>query len=383
MATVRQDSNIIGEDGGEQSTAETVQEIRRIWETLGKGKWGGVVTNDLTEDSLRLLANMDGGIDVASVGGAFAASTRGVSHGNMVYKLVQMRDRKTGEVRYPIKISNGVKSTEPGQKDVYRVSDVRTGLAIFDIKEQTGFPVSLAEGQRATPLLELAFKNGGRRLKPEPVSLVAARTARHFAQLDPLLLDLDQTRTSLGDRNYPVVLSDRLVSVKKKAIETVTPPRVTRILVFPGSFSPVTEDGHVAATNIVNELFKNQVSPHGFDKIVFVPTGDSPAHGRQYDLSSFARLEQLRRRLSNWSRENRSKAEYEIFEGEVDSGGGYAIDSLKAIQLKNPGAEITIAMGEDVFWSIGRKSSPWKDADRILSDYGIVVLQRQRGKVGE
>jgi nicotinate phosphoribosyltransferase len=380
VATVRQDSNIIDEDGREQSTAETVQEIRKIWEALGKGKWGGVVTNDLTEDSLRLLANMDGGIDVASVGGAFAASTRGVSHGNMVYKLVQMRDRKTGEVRYPIKISNGVKSTEPGQKDVYRVHDASTGLAVFDIKEQTGFAVSLAEGQRATSLLELAFKDGRRRLRPEPVSLVAARTARHFAELDPLLLDLDKTRTSLGDRNYSVVLSDRLVSVKKKAIEAVTPPRVIRILVFPGSFSPVTEDGHLAATNIVSELFKNQVSPQGFDKIVFVPTGESPAHGRQYDLSSFARLEQLRRRLNNWSRENSSKTEFEIFEGEIDSGGGYTIDSLRAIQLKNPGAEITIAMGEDVFWSIGRKSSPWKDADRILSDFGIVVLQRQGAK---
>lgn len=332
MATVRQDSNIIGEDGSEKSTAETVQEIRRIWGALGKGKWGGVVTNDLTEDSLRLLAQIDGGIDVASVGGAFAASTRGVSHGNMVYKLVQMRDRKTGEVRYPIKISNGVKSTEPGQKDVYRVYDARTGRAFFDIKEQTGFPVSLSEGQRAIPLLEFAFKNGRRRLRPGPVSLVAARTARHFAELDLLLLDLEQTRTSLGDRNYPVVLSDRLVSVKEKAIEAVTPRRVTRILVFPGSFSPVTEDGHLAAANIVNELFKNKVSPHGFDKIVFVPTGDNPVHARFYDLSSFARLEQLRRRLSNLSREDSSKTEYEIFEGEIDSESGYTIDSLKAIQ---------------------------------------------------
>ncbi len=380
VATVRQDSNIIGEDGIEKSTAETVKEIRRIWEALGKGKWSGVVTNDLTEDSLRLLAEMDGGIDVASVGGAFAASTRGVSHGNMVYKLVQVRDRNTGEVRYPIKISNGVKSTEPGRKDVYRVFDARTGRAISDIKEQAGLPVNLAEGQRATPLLELAFKNGRRRIRPEPVSLVAARTARHFTELDPHLLDLEQTRTSLGDRNYPVVSSDTLVSVKKKAIEAVTPLRVTRVLVFPGSFSPVTEDGHLAAANIVNELFKNQVSPHGFDKIVFVPTGDNPIHARSYELTSSARLEQLRRRLSNLSREDSSKTDYEIYGGEIDSGGGYTIDSLEEIQSNNPGAEITIAMGEDVFWSIGRKSRLWKDADKILSDYGIVVLRRQGAK---
>lgn len=52
-----------------------------------------------------------------------------------------------------------------------------------------------------------------------------------------------------------------------------------------------------------------------------------------------------------------SKTEFEIFEGEIDSGGGYTIDSLRAIQLKNPGAEITIAMGEDVFWKI-RVESP-------------------------
>ncbi|MBK8200848.1 MAG: hypothetical protein IPK68_00475 [Bdellovibrionales bacterium] len=37
-------------------------------------------------------------------------------------------------------------------------------------------------------------------------------------------------------------------------------------------------------------------------------------------------------------------------------------------------------MGEDVFWSIGRRSAPWKDADRILSDYGIVVLNRPGDK---
>ena len=380
VANIRQDSNIIGKNGREQSTAETVGEIRKIWEALGKGKWGGVVTNDLTEDSLRLLANMDGGIDVASVGGAFAASTRGVSHGNMVYKLVQIRDRNTGEVRYPIKISNGVKSTEPGQKDVYRVNDASTGRAVFDIKEQAGLPVGHLEGHRATPLLELAFKNGRRRLKPGPVALVAARTARHFAELDPLLLDLAQTRTSLGDRNYSVVLSDRLVLVKKMAIEAVTPPRVSRILVFPGSFSPVTENGHLAAAKIVNELFKNQVSPHGFDKIIFVPTGDNPVHARSYDLSSSARLEQLRRHLSSWSRENSSKPDYEIYGGEIDSGGGYTIDSLEKIKSSNPEAEITIAMGEDVFWSIGRKSSPWKDAERILGNYGIVVLQREGAK---
>jgi hypothetical protein len=198
------------------------------------------------------------------------------SHGNMVYKLVEMRETKTGEVRYPIKISNGVKSTEPGKKEVYRVYDLSTGRAIFDFKEQIGVDVAVAEGQRATPLLEPALKNGRRRLKPEPVALVAARTDRHLAELDPILLDLDQTRKTLEGRNYSVVLSDNLASVKKKAIEAVTPPKVFRILVFPGSFSPVTDGGHMASVNIVNELFKNQVSPHGFDKIIFVLTGDKP-----------------------------------------------------------------------------------------------------------
>ncbi|MBK7842374.1 MAG: hypothetical protein IPJ71_01565 [Bdellovibrionales bacterium] len=377
VATVRQDSNIIGDDGSEKSTAETVREIRRIWESLGKGKWGGVVTNDLTEETLRLLAGMDGGIDVASVGGAFAASTRGVPHGNMVYKLVEMRDTKSGEVRYPIKISNRVKSTEPGKKDVYRVYDLSTGRAAFDIKEQNGFNVAVADGQRAIPLLVTGFSNGRRRLKPELVTIAPARTSRGLAELDPILLDLDQTRTSLADRNYPVVLSDNLASVKEKAIEAVTPPKVFRILVFPGSFSPVTDGGHMASVKIVNELFKNQVSPHGFDKIIFVLAGDKPVHGRSYDLSGPARLEQLSRRLRISGLEDRSGTEYEVHLGEIDSGGGYTIDSLKAIQSNNPGAEITIAMGEDVFWSIGRKASPWKDADRILSDYGIVVLDRQ------
>lgn len=376
LGTIRQDSNIIGDDGKQLSTEETVREIRRIWEALGKGEWGGVVTNDLTEETLGELAHMEGGIAVASVGGAFAASTKGVAHGNMVYKLVQMRDKGTGEVRYPIKISNGVKSTEPGSKDVHRVYDTATGRATHDLKEQRGHKVILGDGQRAVPLLELAFANGRRRLRDEPVASVAARTARHFGELDPALLDLNQTRGALGGRNYSVILSDKLASVKRKAIEMVTPPKVTRILVFPGSFSPVTDDGHMASARIVNELVKNQVSPHGFDKVIFVPTGDSPVHVRSYDLTASARLEQLRRRLSIANRDDRSGTVYEIHEGEIESGGGHTIDSLREIQSENPGAEITIAMGEDVFWSIGRLTQPWKDADRILSEYGIVVLDR-------
>ena len=364
----RQDSNIVKPDGTALNTEQSVEELRLQVRALGRES-KGIVTNDLTEKSLAELAKMKDPVQVASMGGAFATSSIGVAHGNFVYKLIEMRDANTGQVQYPIKISNGAKSTEPGEKDLYRVYNNKTRQAVYDLKVKAGSPLQLEKGFTAQSMLVTGMSNGKKQIERLSLKAQAAATFGQIGEMAAELFDLKQTQTSLGAKNYKIVSSGELDAIREQAKVAVLPKKQNRILVFPGSFDPITAEGHVASAARVNELFKNSANPEGFSKIIFIPTGEHPVHGRRYALSGQARIEQLRRRIH-------TLPHAEIYEGEVNQGGDYTINSLRKIQEQNPEAKLTLAMGEDVFWSIGRQSRPWKGADQILKDYGIVVLKR-------
>jgi nicotinate phosphoribosyltransferase len=376
VGNFRQDSNIVEADGTPLTTAATILRIRDDFKNLGKGHWAGVVTNDLTEKTLRELATSGLDIEVASIGGAFAASSVGVAHGNMVYKLVEMRDidenskdqSKTKSKRYPIKIANGVKSTEPSEKDVYRISDARTGLYLEDRKVPAGSGFTPSLGQTATHLSPVTMSRG-RRVSPRVGILEADNyIGDQVTHLAPALVDLIATRKSLADQNYRVVSSPELLQIRREAIEAVLPKKELRVLVISAVLDEVsTIDREIENARRVNELFKNQVSPEGFDHIIFVASeNDHPSNVR---LNRSAQIEQLRRRVQGLA-----NASVYSLQGE-SSNANAVINTLAAIQQLYPSAKLKLALKEKDFWSIGQSGVKWKDADQLLSNYGIVVVK--------
>ncbi len=366
IASFRMDSNLTTSSGAHMSTLESIRELRSIWKSIGKGHWGGVVTNDLTEETLNELAQSDLSVESASMGGAFATSSKKVAHGNFVYKLVELRDVVSKKVVFPIKAAQG-KSTEPGEKNVWRVTD-NDGRYLADFKERPGIVPEFHPQTSAKQML-VTLMSKGKRVQPRAErSSVVEYIQEQLGHVDPAILDPSATRSSLGSKNYRINTSWRLSEIGKEALRAVQPREEFRILVFPGSFDPVTEEGHVAMAKRINELFKNKNSPHGFDKIIFVPTGDNPVHGRKYQLSGLARIEQLRRALKNIP-------QAEIFTDEVALRDDYAINTLRKIETLNPEAKITIAMGDEVFWGIAGVK-PWKEAAALLNNYNFVVSKR-------
>lgn len=136
-----------------------------------------------------------------------------------------------------------------------------------------------------------------------------------------------------------------------------------RIGIYGGTYSP-PHIGHLRAAEYAMEACK-------LDRLLLIPTGVSPHKAMSAGASSADRLEMLR--LSAAQIEKTEVSDIEI----LREGRSYTVDTLGTIREENPGAELVLLMGTDMFTSF----LTWKDPARIMELATLAVFCR--GERGE
>ena len=136
-----------------------------------------------------------------------------------------------------------------------------------------------------------------------------------------------------------------------------------RIGIYGGTYSP-PHIGHMKAAEYAIEAL-------GLDRLLLIPTGVSPHKAMSAGATSADRLEMLR--LSAAGMEKAQVSDLEIRR----QGSSYTVDTLRAIREENPGAELVLLMGTDMFVSF----LSWREPESILSLATLAVFCR--GERGE
>jgi nicotinate-nucleotide adenylyltransferase len=131
-----------------------------------------------------------------------------------------------------------------------------------------------------------------------------------------------------------------------------------RLGIIGGTFNPI-HYGHLAAAEEVRDRLK-------LDRVLFIPSF-LPPHKQEEDMpSAVQRLEMVRLAISG-------NNHFKISDIEVKRGGkSYTIDTIEALLVQYPGAELYFITGLDSFLDI----QAWKDWERLLSRCFFVVLSR-------
>ncbi len=131
-----------------------------------------------------------------------------------------------------------------------------------------------------------------------------------------------------------------------------------RLGIIGGTFNPI-HYGHLAAAEEVRDRLK-------LDRVLFIPSF-LPPHKHEEDIpSAVQRLEMVRLAISG-------NSHFKVSDIEVKRGGkSYTIDTIEALLLQHPGAELYFITGIDSFLDI----QAWKDWERLLSLCFFVVLSR-------
>ena len=131
-----------------------------------------------------------------------------------------------------------------------------------------------------------------------------------------------------------------------------------RIGFFGGCFNPIS--------NIHIDLAKKILVSYGLDKVVFVPVGDY--YSKEGLISADHRLKMLK-----LATEDEPKIEVE--DALVNSKDVlYAIDAFELLDNRYSNHEKFFIMGSDNY----RTMPIWKRYERLISDYNIIVIERQR-----
>ena len=136
-----------------------------------------------------------------------------------------------------------------------------------------------------------------------------------------------------------------------------------RIGISGGTYSP-PHIGHLKAAEYAIEAL-------GLDRLLLIPTGVSPHKAMSAGATSADRLEMLR--LSAAGMEKAQVSDLEIRR----QGSSYTVDTLRAIREENPGAELVLLMGTDMFVSF----LSWREPEAIMALATLAVFCR--GERGE
>ena len=136
-----------------------------------------------------------------------------------------------------------------------------------------------------------------------------------------------------------------------------------RIGIYGGTYSP-PHIGHLRAAEYAIEACK-------LDRLLLIPTGVSPHKAMSAGATSADRLEMLR--LSAAGMEKAQVSDIEI----LRQGSSYTVDTLRTIREENPGAELVLLMGTDMFVSF----LSWREPEAIMALATLAVFCR--GERGE
>ena len=132
-----------------------------------------------------------------------------------------------------------------------------------------------------------------------------------------------------------------------------------RIGVLGGSFNP-PHVGHLILASDACEAL-------GLDKLLIVPAAANPLKGE--NASGAAPADRLRMARESFAGDPR----FEVTAMEIDRGGlSYTVDTLEAVAVEYPGAELVLLVGMDAFRSLDR----WKNPERIRELASLAVLAR-------
>ena len=127
---------------------------------------------------------------------------------------------------------------------------------------------------------------------------------------------------------------------------------------FGGCFNPIS--------NIHIDLAKKLIVSYGLDKVFFVPVGDY--YSKNGLISAEHRLNMLKLAV-----EDEEKLEVEKI-AVKSKAVLYAIDTFELLTQRYKEDELYFIMGSDNF----RTMPVWKRYERLISDYNIIVIERQR-----
>ena len=136
-----------------------------------------------------------------------------------------------------------------------------------------------------------------------------------------------------------------------------------RIGIYGGTYSP-PHIGHLKAAEYA-------IDACGLDRLLLIPTGVSPHKAMSAGATSADRLEMLR--LSAAGMEKAEVSDIELRR----EGHSYTVDTLRAIRAENPGAELVLLMGTDMFTSF----MTWREPESIMELATLAVFCR--GEKGE
>ena len=136
-----------------------------------------------------------------------------------------------------------------------------------------------------------------------------------------------------------------------------------RIGIYGGTYNP-PHIGHMRAAEYAIEALS-------LDRLLLIPTGVSPHKEMASGASSADRLEMLR--LSAAGLEKAEVSDIEIRR----EGRSYTVDTLRLLKAENPGAELVLLMGTDMFLSF----LTWREPEQIMKLATLAVFFR--GEKGE
>ena len=139
-----------------------------------------------------------------------------------------------------------------------------------------------------------------------------------------------------------------------------------RIGIYGGTYSP-PHIGHLRAAEYAIEALK-------LDRLLLIPTGVSPHKQMSAGATSEDRLQMLR-----LSAAGIDKAEVSDIELKRE-GRSYTVDTLGTIRAENPGAELVLLMGTDMFTSF----MTWREPESIMKLATLAVFCRgEKGEVAK
>ncbi len=131
-----------------------------------------------------------------------------------------------------------------------------------------------------------------------------------------------------------------------------------RIGIYGGTYSP-PHIGHIRAAEYAIEACR-------LDRLLLIPTGVSPHKEMSSGASSADRLEMLR--LSTAGMEKAEVSDIEL----KREGRSYTVDTLLELKEQNPGSELVLLMGTDMFTSF----LTWREPGEILKLAVLAVFCR-------
>ena len=143
-----------------------------------------------------------------------------------------------------------------------------------------------------------------------------------------------------------------------------TSPANMHIGLYFGSFNPI-HIGHLLVADTVAH------DAH-LDKVWFVISPRSPFKVDQELLHHFDRLDMVRLAIADNDKLGTTDIEFSLPQP------NYTIDTLDALKAKYPQHRFSLVMGEDNLASLHK----WKDAERIVTEYKVIVYPRPGTKEG-